>query len=515
MTRLRIWLVLAFVVLLAHQVLYFDQLGRDAIDDAYISFRYAQNLVRGEGLVFNPGERVEGYTNFLWTILLAPIIALGLEPGPIAMALGGALALATLTLLYRARPLFDPGGGAIVGLALLTLAVDGSFAIWSVSGMETALFAFLVTAGTMSYLDESARGGRTAPLTGALFALASLARPEGILLFGVVVIHSLAYRLWSERRGPTLDDGLRLGIFALLYVPYFVWRYNYYGYFFPNTFYLKVATEGNEPQIQRGWTHLGTFLDAHLGWLLPALGAISLWGDRRRFVTTCLGAQVIALVVYIVYIGGDWSVGRFFAPILPLAYLMVGMGAVDIYEAIRVVLANRFPAASTAWRVASLVAVFVGGAALLDSSSWRGEVELFVKRFQAREATQARVALGRWLAQQVPAETFIAVDAAGQIPYFSRLRALDIYGLTDEEVAHRPVEELGKGVPGHERFDLGYVVGRRPDLFIVWGDPGWIPQGYQKADWPWTEDPCLRGLLTIFRRQDWNGFRVETTEYAY
>ena len=41
------------------------------MDDAYISFRYARNLVEHSQLVFNLGERVEGYTNFLWTLLAA------------------------------------------------------------------------------------------------------------------------------------------------------------------------------------------------------------------------------------------------------------------------------------------------------------------------------------------------------------------------------------------------------------------------------------------------------------
>src|SRR5436189_992982 len=49
-------------------------------DDAFISFRYAQNLAEGNGLVFNPGERVEGYTNFLWVLLLAAGDVLGAAP---------------------------------------------------------------------------------------------------------------------------------------------------------------------------------------------------------------------------------------------------------------------------------------------------------------------------------------------------------------------------------------------------------------------------------------------------
>src|SRR4051812_9407292 len=60
------------------------------IDDAYITYRYARNLVRGFGLVYNPGERIEGYTNFLWTLLVAGGLKLRLEPNVVTKVLGGA-----------------------------------------------------------------------------------------------------------------------------------------------------------------------------------------------------------------------------------------------------------------------------------------------------------------------------------------------------------------------------------------------------------------------------------------
>ncbi|MCX7840525.1 MAG: hypothetical protein N2559_13895, partial [Anaerolineae bacterium] len=65
--------VLLIAFFAAHALFYFVALGTDAVDDAYISFRYAQNALRGHGLVFNPGERVEGFTNFLWTALMIPL----------------------------------------------------------------------------------------------------------------------------------------------------------------------------------------------------------------------------------------------------------------------------------------------------------------------------------------------------------------------------------------------------------------------------------------------------------
>ena len=145
-------LVLLF---LAHAFFYFATLGYDAVDDAYISFRYAQNAIRGHGLVFNPGERVEGFTNFLWTALMTPIVGASLDVGRVSIALGllFALGIFWLTLQFpRALKLPEATGW----LAAFLLAVDGSFALWSVGGLETAMFAFLVAAGALFYLREQA-----------------------------------------------------------------------------------------------------------------------------------------------------------------------------------------------------------------------------------------------------------------------------------------------------------------------------------------------------------------------
>jgi len=70
-------------------------------DDAYISFRYARNLIEGNGLVFNPGERVEGYTNFLWTVLMAGGLGLGVHPAQGSVLLGLLCFATVLVTLQR------------------------------------------------------------------------------------------------------------------------------------------------------------------------------------------------------------------------------------------------------------------------------------------------------------------------------------------------------------------------------------------------------------------------------
>ena len=125
-------LLLICLALLGVQVSY----GLCPQDDAFISFRYAANLAEGHGLVFNPGERVEGYTNFLWTLIFAPVIALGLDPVPVSASLGMIFSLA---LLWSSWEL----AGRRWLVPLLVASFPG-LSLEAVQGLETVAFAFLV-----------------------------------------------------------------------------------------------------------------------------------------------------------------------------------------------------------------------------------------------------------------------------------------------------------------------------------------------------------------------------------
>ncbi len=499
------YLFVACLILLAHQAFYYRALGSDAIDDAYISFRYAHNLVAGRGLVFNAGERVEGYTNFLWIVILAFFIRLGFEPSPVAVALGALFSVATLWLVYRFLKLTSLRHSLVPIIAVLCLALDGSFALWAVSGMETSMFAFLVLAAATSYLWEWEKE-KPGFLSGALLALAAMTRPEGVLVFGVAVIHQAFARLALQGKLLTSADVARAGVFLVLYFPYFLWRYYYYGFLLPNTFYAKVTVRDSKAQHQRGLRHLQTFVSVHLGWLLPLLALVPLLKRKVSFWLTCLLALVLVYASYIVYVGGDWSVGRFFVPMLPAAYILATTGLVEAYRSLqhwvakvtnssRVLLILRCVAFSVL--AAALVALF-------HFSSPGGEHKLFIVHFQAAKATHARSALGKWLHDNVPADTFIAVDAAGQIPYYSGLRTLDMFGVNDVHTAHLNVDTMGEGVPGHEKFDFDYIVWRRPDLIIAGAPFLDGSDAYERLNVLWTDDRSLYDFLHIYRRKGWS-----------
>ena len=114
-------------------------------DDAFISFRYAENLLAGHGLVYNPGERVEGFSNLLWVLLIAALWGPGIDPvaaskvlGILSGLLAVVLAIDTLKRIGTSRP------GII--LAALMLSLDTGLVYYSVSGLETSLFVLELTA---------------------------------------------------------------------------------------------------------------------------------------------------------------------------------------------------------------------------------------------------------------------------------------------------------------------------------------------------------------------------------
>ena len=112
-------------------------------DDAYISYRYARSLAGGDGLVFNPGERVEGYSNLLYVLLLAPACPLAGDSAilPVAIVLNALFAAAALVLFHRR--VADLYGQRSALLALALFAAWPSLWLWSASGMETPLVLLL------------------------------------------------------------------------------------------------------------------------------------------------------------------------------------------------------------------------------------------------------------------------------------------------------------------------------------------------------------------------------------
>lgn len=447
-------------------------------DDALISFHYAQNLAAGHGLVYNVGERVEGYTNFLWTVLFAGIIALGGDPIAWSYVLGAALALAIVVLTYALGARL--AGSAMGLLAALVVATSQSLLLYTSrgSGLETGFFTLLVLAGVTRYLTARQR---PLPLAGAglLFALAALTRPEGVLVFGLTGMH-LVIHLWFRDDGhgafsrPVVFERQALvrwftgalvpvsafaAAFLLIFLPYFLWRVTYYGDLLPNTFYAK--TGGGVRQLVRGALYAGGFALTLGGPLLLVIGVPWLY-NRRVTLGSWRGYLLpltLAYTAYIIAVGGDHFRGeRFFVPVLPWVALLLADGLIALYR--------RLPQRRSALRplLTGLLISALATAALLRTAP----IDITIRGLD--ESVWIWRDIGWWIADNSPPTASLAAEGAGAPAYYSRRTTIDMLGLTDRHIARVEVPDMGAGVAGHEKRDPDYVLNIRRPTYIpqIW-----------------------------------------------
>jgi 4-amino-4-deoxy-L-arabinose transferase-like glycosyltransferase len=195
--------------------------GPRTIDDSFITFRYARNLLAGSGFVYNPGERVLGTTTPLYTLLMAGLGALtgGVQaPFPTLALTVNALADAATAclLLWLGRRIHRPAAGLAAALVWALAPFSVSFAV---GGLETSLYVFLLTAALCAHLSHRKT------LTALLAALALLTRPDALLLIGLLVLARL-WEIWRTRPPLTslLPEAAALALPAAAWYG-FAWRY--------------------------------------------------------------------------------------------------------------------------------------------------------------------------------------------------------------------------------------------------------------------------------------------------
>ena len=420
-------------------------------DDAFISFRYADHLARGLGLVWNEGEPIEGYSNFLWVLLMAAGMKLGLAPEGFSQVLGALSGLALLACLARAGG--SGPAGPLRGAAMaLVLAAHGSFAAWSTSGLETMFFALLVWGATWRYLEER-RSATALPLSALLFALAALTRPEAPLYAGLCGLHLVVERL----RGRATTRAL--ATFALTFaVPvalHLLWRQATYGDWLPNTFRAKVPGTWFEQGFRYLWLYQVHY---HAAWFVPL--ALCAWLGPRRREATLISVALLATLLYVASVGGDRFEFRFLIVVLPHFTWLVVEGASEL-------VARRGIARALA--LAGLVALFVvnlrGFAVRPVERNGVATVQAVAAYLERRAAEGKRIA--GWIERGLfPRDLVLCVGGAGAVPYYTRWTTVDRRGLNDRTIARLPVQS--RGVIAHEReAPYDYLVERRVAVFDV------------------------------------------------
>ena len=440
------FLLITFMAVVLLQGLIFNW---KPVDDAYISFRYAENLVNGHGLVFNPGERVEGYTNFLWTVLLAICGWVGLDIVWAGMWLGvmfACLAIVLTWMLARSIAMERDWPVWLIWIPPLLLACYPGWSYWAFSGMEPPMLACLVILFLFFGCNRPSTAGGLV-LSAVFGILGALTRWEFVILWPAVVL----VQVFCGSR-PVSGRFIRAGILSLLLIAgfgcYFMWRFSYYGDLMPNTYYAKVG--GNIfSRIPRGLVYTG---ELAVCWWLPV--SLILWLTNCRFRNSnTLLSSILLYVAYVTWTGGDhfaWL--RFYAPVLPLAAIM----AAEVIKCLTAVAVwPKFRRLSCAVVLVGMLAVFLGTSMRIDYPAAQKH-HVWVKWWRN---------VGLWSRDAFPSDYRFAIIPAGIIPYLSGHPILDLLGLTDREVAHYGEIDATEA-PGHQKSNIVTVLNRKPEVIL-------------------------------------------------
>lgn len=455
-----------FYFLLAAAVLYgvvsaFQK--RWVCDDAFISYRYALNLVEGHGLVYNAGERVEGYSNFLWTLWCAVPIVLGIRCETWTMMWGIVCFAGTLTLLGDiSRRLSEKiGTTPILPIAAILCAVHADMAVFATSGLETSLFTMLAAAGYWVFVRGETTGRHRPLVAGFVMTLAALTRPDGVI-FGAVL--GAAYLTLTRPRWRTALS--YAAAFAIPHAAFVAWRVWYYGDFFPNTYYAK---SGNLAWWSQGWAYLLLYLQKYwaVGACVLGLAAIVIpvRGDTNsadrplRRIALVAAAMAAMYTLYIVRVGGDFMFARMLIPATPFYLLLIELGLM------------RWIPRQTWGRAAAGVAILIA-LVLPDYPMKRLEFvsgvvneHSFYGTYLMDESRDQRSAVLKKYFSDLPVRiAFLGAEA--HVMYRARIATAieSEAGLTDRFVAHQPMTDRGR--VGHEKnAPLEYLIRTRKTHF--------------------------------------------------
>ena len=461
-------------------------------DDAYTSFRYVKNFVNGDGLVFNPGERVEGYTNFLWVILLSlpmflnKLFPLGLKIENIAQILSitfSCVAIIETYYLSRIVVLHDSGRGSAASNIVVKLenlvppflmVYSVPLLYWGVSAMETSLFVSLSLLSIIVYL-KNLSSGKPNKIFIAVSVLNSLLRPEGTFCFGMIMLHQFLTsflspndKTFSDRFRSSLDKKLltEISFYSIPIIIYVCFRLIYYGYPLPNTYYAK--TEFTAAFITRGWNYFWNFAKSNLLFGTLLFLPLVLLGLRElRSKISLLYGFTICWIVAIVIIGGDvLPIQRFFLPVMPIIFILITKSVSHLIHK-AVIKSKVFRNLS---RLVCFSAIVTWGIFVYNNQY----PEMLIKRAYESGLVSKMKVYASWVKHQMEINNRkmkVAMSTIGAFSFYSDAHVIDLVGLTDSYVAHHPLEVNGIDdelpVLWKERhYNAQYVLSEKPDYII-------------------------------------------------
>ncbi len=432
-----------------------------AVDDVFITLRVAQNAANGLGLVYNPGEWVEGYSNFLWTVMIAGIAKVfGTSYDQpyalmwVAKGLSFVAGLATLLLLYRVAKLRMRSSFFSL-LTVLALIATGSFVLWMCGGLEGTFYAMLLIA-SMLLLEKYRQTSDTKYFVhlGILLFLASITRPEVLMHSGVMLLVIFVSVAKDDRKALLIETLIPYGVLMAMF---FAWRWFTYHDLLPNTFYAK--TTGGLKSYVLGIKYLLAGMIFIAGPFILAIPLTIARGIKSDITVRAAVALIASTSFFVSYSSGDWMAGfRFIMPLAPIL-LLFGVEAIKSF-AIKIDLADRRAMAS----LAVVTLIILSGMVFAARQMVRGSIQTMPTGYSqiTGHAVGWHEEIGNWFADSTDGRRTIATGEAGMIAYLNpNMRVIDLYGLLDHYIAHTKKKKLP--------LDANYLFDQKPDYILLYG----------------------------------------------
>ncbi len=430
----RFWLWLPLLCVAAAVALWSN--GLFDVDDAPITYRYAEHLAAGQGFTYNVGEPILGTSTPLYTLILAAIRKLGGAIPFTSNALNflSSIAVVLVTMTLTAKLSGSPVAGAFAAVYLL---LQGSFVRYMMAGMETPLYTLLILTTFLAVVQ------RRTWLAACLAGLAFVMRLDGLAVGG-----SLLLGLLIQRRKIPFTEAL---VYLCTILPWVLFAFWYFGSPIPLSMIAKQH-HLQEAGSSRYWIWDHLFITAFGAprFLLPLAlpGVLILYRQSRQrsdwlvpilWLSAYLAAYTIVGIDFY-----EW----YLMPIYPILALAVGTGLDILFKAIA------FPTGLPRIQPISFLA------ASLLFVLWLGfylphlVASVTGHKHNLQTLEMGRIQAGEWLSTHTPPDSKVLAGAIGHIGYQSERYIIDGAGLVT------PSERIAQLQPDYYVLD-GYVPGER------------------------------------------------------
>jgi len=460
-------------------------------DDIFIGFRYIDNYLNGNGWVYNVGEHVEGYTNYLWLVIIAYFQKANFDPVNVSITLGIICFFLVLVIFgfisYKVNNSFK--NKLFIPFSLLLLALNYDFAVWASSGLETSFYTLLMSAAFYVYFFTDIKRPWKLLATGLIISLSMLTRPDSLMFAGLSGFFLLLRSVILKNNFRKTASELILFVLPVLviYVPYFTWRYNFYGYPFPNTYYSKLAYLTS---FDKGFYYIWLYLQVHYITFLFLFSLIPLyrWGFKEggnfkqkiRLITedkiksvfifsfTCV---VLYWFVFIAKVGGDFMYARFMVPTMPFIYLIMEITCFYLVPVKRRIIITAILMLLSFHETKLRGELFVetgedGKPKDVQLHGVADERYFYVNLYKLLKVDKP---IGQMLSPYFKdiGATMHVRGAQACLCYYLKIKAgIENHGLTDEYIAHLPVVNRGEKVAHEHEAPWEYLVKRGVDFSI-------------------------------------------------